>query len=252
MRKSPPNVASSAAADDDQQSHRCQEIAARARRSGSLRPRPGATLAPAPQTSHDIDALAAAQRDRCRTAWATARRVGALPHVDARGLLLDAWSSTAGFGVVATALVLAASRPSASAQSNDRPCSSAMRRVRACGDQEVSHPSRRPALRLCCRGYGGAVSYDRGVRIAPVTANNVRTPHVRRGWPVGRGDWLRPGAAAGVWWRIPSETRLRRSGRRRHAFPWARASRDCCAPGGALGSPSLRLSLPCCCMLEAG
>jgi hypothetical protein len=30
--------------DDDQQSHRCREIAGRARRSGSLRPRPGATL----------------------------------------------------------------------------------------------------------------------------------------------------------------------------------------------------------------
>jgi hypothetical protein len=52
---------------DDQQSHRCREIAARARRSGSLRPRPAATLPPAPQTSHDVDALAAAQRDRLRT-----------------------------------------------------------------------------------------------------------------------------------------------------------------------------------------
>ena len=57
------------ASDDDQQSHRCREIAARARRSGSLRPRPGATLPPAPQTSHDVQALAAAQRDCCRTRW---------------------------------------------------------------------------------------------------------------------------------------------------------------------------------------
>src|SRR3982074_3691834 len=38
-------------------------------RYNSLRPRPGATLPPAPQTSHDDDALAAAQRDRCRTSW---------------------------------------------------------------------------------------------------------------------------------------------------------------------------------------
>jgi len=61
--------------DDDQQSHRCQEIAARARRSGSLRPRPGATLPPAPETSHHVDALAAAQRDRCRTKAAARERV---------------------------------------------------------------------------------------------------------------------------------------------------------------------------------
>jgi hypothetical protein len=37
------------------------------RRSGSLRPRPGARLPPAPQTSHSVDALPATQRDRCRT-----------------------------------------------------------------------------------------------------------------------------------------------------------------------------------------
>jgi hypothetical protein len=62
------------AADDDQQSHRCREIAGRARRSGSLRPRPGPTLPPAPQTSHDVDALAAAQRDRFRTKAAAGTR----------------------------------------------------------------------------------------------------------------------------------------------------------------------------------
>jgi integrase len=33
--------------------------------------RPGAMLPPAPQTSHDVDALAAAQRDRYRTRWVT-------------------------------------------------------------------------------------------------------------------------------------------------------------------------------------
>jgi hypothetical protein len=34
-------------------------------------PAPGATLPPAPQTSHDVDAPAATQRDRCRTGAAT-------------------------------------------------------------------------------------------------------------------------------------------------------------------------------------
>lgn len=51
-------------------------------------------------------------------------------------LLFDAWSSSAGFGAVATALVLAAPRRSASAQSNDRPCSSGMRGVPACCELE--------------------------------------------------------------------------------------------------------------------
>jgi hypothetical protein len=60
-----------AGADDDQQSHRCQEIAARARRSGILRPRPGATLPPAPQSSQDFDVCCLAARDRSRTRSAT-------------------------------------------------------------------------------------------------------------------------------------------------------------------------------------
>jgi hypothetical protein len=57
-----------------QQSRRCREIAARGRRSGTVRSRPGATLLPAPQTSHDFAALAPAQRDRCRTDAATRHR----------------------------------------------------------------------------------------------------------------------------------------------------------------------------------
>jgi hypothetical protein len=63
-----------AGADDDQQSHRCQEIAARARRSGILRPRPGATLPPAPQSSQDFDVCCLAARDRSRTEPATPAR----------------------------------------------------------------------------------------------------------------------------------------------------------------------------------
>ena len=42
-------------------------------------PRPGAALPPAPQTSHDADALAAAQRDGCRTHAATHHGRGTYP-----------------------------------------------------------------------------------------------------------------------------------------------------------------------------
>jgi len=51
----------------------------------------------------------------------------------------------------------------------------------AFGDKEVSSRSRRLALHSCWHGHRGAVRRDRGVRIAPVSAKNVRTPHVRRG-----------------------------------------------------------------------
>jgi hypothetical protein len=48
--------------------------AARARRSGILRPRPGATLPPAPQSSQDFDVCCLAARDRSRTEPATPAR----------------------------------------------------------------------------------------------------------------------------------------------------------------------------------
>jgi hypothetical protein len=67
----------------------------------------------------------------------------ASPTADVRGigwraLLLHAWSGSRGGDAVVTAFVLAASRPSVSAPSDDRTDPSPMRIVRACGDERVS------------------------------------------------------------------------------------------------------------------
>ena len=51
------------------------------------------------------------------------------------------------------------------------------------------------------RGYAGVVRCDRLVRIAPVDAKDVRTPHMRRWLRVGAEDWLRLAVADCVrWW----------------------------------------------------
>jgi hypothetical protein len=52
-------------------------------------------------------------------------------------LLHHAWSGSRGVDAVVTALVLAASGASVSAPTDDRPCSSAMSGLRACGEQRV-------------------------------------------------------------------------------------------------------------------
>jgi len=63
-------------------------------------------------------------------------------------LLDHAWSGSRGVDAVVAGLVLAASRPSVSAPSDDRTDPSPMRSVRACGDVEGRGDTRARAL-LC-------------------------------------------------------------------------------------------------------
>ena len=83
------------ARDDDQQSHRCRESAARARRSGTPRRPPGATLPPGPQTP-PCRCRGSAHRDRFRTTSSDASHAPSRtisPPPSARSLLRFSWST---------------------------------------------------------------------------------------------------------------------------------------------------------------
>jgi hypothetical protein len=109
---------------------------------------------PVPITSHRVVRAVLACRLVERPAGATQgrpqrrKRKSRYP----RALPLHAWSGSRGVDAVVTAFVLAASRPSVSAPSDDRTDPSPMRGVRAFGEWEEPRPACVGDLLCFCRG----------------------------------------------------------------------------------------------------
>ena len=86
----------------------------------------------APQASHDVDALAAAQRHGCRTAWATSMR--ACDDLDREGKSGDSWVITGSGDATSPRTCSSSSLTSTSPKSATRcPPHSVMRMVRTAG-----------------------------------------------------------------------------------------------------------------------